>query len=174
MRIHTVKKNIRSNHTIRWGGFCQDGTKRNGIVDGMRFIHYMTDYSSVATTINNKKYKKDFPLISSNNEDNNDVDNNDDKFILNIEPSRNQIIRYDSTVKCCQKCGGTRFACKAVFCETNQFGKGIYRQGKKYRDNPRNHYDEYTDGIDDAYWEIEQYDYESFRDHFWNESVDYD
>ena len=170
MRIHTVKKNIRSNHTIRWAGYQQDGTKRNGIVNGRTFTHYMTNYSSCATTINNKKYKKYFSELSSDITSENSSSATSEEFILNIEPSREQIIRYDSSVRCCQKCGGTRFACKAIFCETNQYGKGIYRQGKKYTQNPLNLYDEYTDGITDAYYEIVECDIDSFRDHFWNAS----
>lgn len=174
MRIHTVKKSIRSNHTIRWAGYHCEGTKRNSIVDGKRFTHYMTDCSSSATTIINDKYTKYFPLISSNVKDDDvkDDDVDDDKFILDIKPFSEHIIKYDSTVRICQKCGGKRFACKAVFCETNQFGKGIYREGKKYKENPHNMYDDYTDGINDAYYEIEECDMESFLEHFWNESDD--
>lgn len=33
MQIITTKRNIRSNHTIRFGGYNTHGTKRNGIVN---------------------------------------------------------------------------------------------------------------------------------------------
>jgi hypothetical protein len=116
MRIHTVKKNIRSNHTIRFGGFGQAGTKRNGIVSGLCGSDKINEIIEI---IDDKK------II-------------DGHSILPLHPR----IKYNSTVRCCQKCGGTRFAYKAIFCETNQFGKGIYRPGKKYIQNPLNLYDE--------------------------------
>ena len=150
MRIHTVKKNIRSNHTIRWAGYRQDGTKRNGIVNGKFFTHYMTDYASWATTINNAKYYKYFSEISAGSE------SQDNKFILNIEPSNDHVIKYDSRVRCCQKCGGKRFNCKGIFHDANAFGKGIYRQGKKYDDNSLNIYEDCIKGNTDAYYDIQE------------------
>lgn len=34
-------------------------------------------------------------------------------------------------VKPCLKCGGTRFSCVVVGCETNQYAKGIYKERKR-------------------------------------------
>ena len=52
----------------------------------------MTYYSSSSTTIINDKYTKYFPLISSNVKD--DDVKEDDKFILDIKPSSDHIIKY--------------------------------------------------------------------------------
>jgi len=56
---------------------------------------------------------------------------------------------YDSHLHCCQMCGGLRFSCKALFQETNQYGKGFYRQGKKFKKYPMQMYYDYIDSLDD-------------------------
>ena len=145
MRIDTVKKNLRTNHTVRWAGYEQPGTKRNGIVDACAFIHRMKGLGASSGFVN-KKYTDYFPV-----DDTNVSDMPDDYQIYEIKPSCDNIIKYDSSVRCCTKCGGTRYSCLGVFHETNQYGKGIYRQRKYQRTTPIDDYYDYIDGIDDAF-----------------------
>ncbi len=151
MRIHTVKKGIRSNHTIRWGGYNHKGTKRNGVICGTRFVNNCI--ASIIIDSDNetehklpKKYAKYFPQQITFNCD--DYDDYDDSSTT--RPEKRDIIKFDSHVHCCQMCGGSRFNCKAVFQETNQYGKGVYRT-KKYVVNPMNDYDDYLASYDDLY-----------------------
>jgi hypothetical protein len=149
MRIQTVKKGIRSNHTIRWAGYGE-GTKRNGVVNGFTYVGNVCQLQNVKTKKN--KYAKFFPSNYFDNKiDTDDETDDDTDTIINITPTKNDIIKYDSHLRCCQMCGGTRFSCKAVFCEQNQYGKGIYRQGKKFNESPMNIYEDYLDSFDDVY-----------------------
>lgn len=81
--------------------------------------------------------------------DESDKSDKSDDEIINITPHKHDIIKYDSSLHCCQMCGGSRFSCKAIFCEKNQYGKGVYRQGKKFRESPINMYYDYLDSLDD-------------------------
>jgi len=143
MRIHTVKKGIRSNHTIRWGGYNQEGTKRNGIINGTFYVdkHMSNIFTNTESdSVLPKKYAKYFPQEITSEcvyTDSSDT-----------RPAKHDVIKFDSTVRCCQMCGGTRFGCKALFQETNQYGKGCYTT-KKIIDNPLNDYDDYLASIDD-------------------------
>jgi hypothetical protein len=158
MRIQTVKKGIRSNHTIRWAGYGE-GTKRNGVINGRGFINNACRDGNVIYIKNT--YKKYFPSTyfskhtqfdefdeSYESDKSDEFDESDDK-IINITPRKYEIIKYDSHLRCCQMCGGSRFSCKAVFHEQNQYGKGVYRQGKKFKESPMNIYYDYLDSLDD-------------------------
>ena len=127
MRIYPKKKNIRTNHTIRWGGYNQPGTKRNGIIWGKTFIAEFHGLGKSSGFIN-KKYIEYFPNDETNICDMPDF--YEIYEIYEIKPRRGDIIKFDSHVRCCQKCGGTRYSCKGVRHETNQYGKGVYRDGK--------------------------------------------
>ena len=160
MRIHTVKKGIRSNHTIRWGGYNNEGTKRNGIIYGAQFVDRCgvlnnIGYDSKIKHKLLKKYAKYLPQqITSNCDDYDDYDDYDDcyddydAYITRV--GKNCAIKFKSHVHCCQMCGGSRFNCKAIFNETNQYGKGVYRT-KKYVVNPMNDYYDYLASYDDHY-----------------------
>jgi len=145
MRIDTVKKNLRTNHTVRWAGYQQPGTKRNGIIFAKYFIHNNIDIFN-SSNGQHKKYAKYFPVKQADGEtpDSETLDNNQENMKLNMCS-----LKYDSTIRCCQMCGG-RFTCKALEHEANQYGKGIYRQKKKYLRNLYDDYDDYNDGIIDA------------------------
>lgn len=97
-------------------------------------------------------YKKYFPSTyfpkHTQFEESDESDESDDE-IINITPRKHDIIKYNSSLHCCQMCGGSRFSCKAVFCEKNQYGKGVYRKGKKFRESPMNMYYDYLDSLDD-------------------------
>jgi len=112
MRIHTVKKSIRSNHTIRFGSFQNSGTKQNAIVSGFLGSDKINYSEQQDITVGQSVHHH--PRIKYNS-------------IIRI--------KYNSTIRCCQKCVGTRLSCKVLFMETNQYGMGIYRQGKKYAMN---------------------------------------
>jgi hypothetical protein len=164
MRIDTVKKNLRTNHTVRWAGYHQTGTKRNRIVDAEPFIdHFIHHYDGLCSSSGfiNKKYTEYFPV-----DDTNVSKSPDDYNIIEIKPKRCHIIKYDSHVRCCQMCGGTRYSCKALSYETNQYGKGVYHQGKKYKYNLKDDFDTYLDGIDDAYYDLDDsyYDLDDLDD----------
>ena len=81
--------------------------------------------------------------------DESDKSDKSDDEIINITPRKHDIIKYNSHLRCCQMCGGSRFSCKAVFREQNQYGKGVYRQGKMFKESPMNIYFDYLDSIDD-------------------------
>lgn len=145
MHIHTVKKGIRSNHTIRWGGHNHEGTNRNGIICGTRFVNDCV--ASIIVDSDNetehklpKKYAKYFPQQITFNYDDSST----------TRPEKRDIIKFDSNVHCCQMCGGSRFNCKVIFQETNQYGKGVYRT-KKYVINPMDDYDDYLESNNDFY-----------------------
>lgn len=146
MRIQTVKKSIRSNHTIRWAGYGE-GTKRNGVINGKVFINHVCRYENVI--YDKTTYKKYLPSNYFVNSETDTDTNTDDTISISIKPSKHDIIKYDSHLHCCQMCGGSRFSCKAVFHEQNQYGKGVYRQGKKFRESPMNIYYDYLDSLDD-------------------------
>ena len=57
-----------------------------------------------------------------------------------IYTTRNKIKRFEDTrevkmgkAKLCLKCGGTRYSCKGLPYDMNQFAKGFYRKEKKQR-----------------------------------------
>jgi len=46
-------------------------------------------------------------------------------------------------------CGGTRFSCKAIFNEPNQYGKGVFRPGKTMKNSYMDEYDDYVASLYD-------------------------
>ena len=65
------------------------------------------------------------------------------------EPDVQRSYKLNSTIRCCQMCGGTRFSCKAIFNEPNQYGKGLYKPGKGLYKPGKNNKDSYMDEYDD-------------------------
>jgi len=120
--------------------------------NGRTFIHY----ACIDAKCKTNKYKKYFPTNYFDTDDfvDSDADNSvdtetDESIIIDMKPAKHDIIKYDSHLHCCQMCGGSRFSCKAVFHETNQYGKGVYRQGKKFKEFPMQMYHDYVDSLDD-------------------------
>jgi hypothetical protein len=151
MRIESIKHGLRTNHTVRWGGYRQQGTKRNGLISGRHFLHYSTSAFENDKSLwkLDDKYLKEYPMKYQNTICEDVVDSEQSPDTMVYKPEKNYILNYKSKTHCCQMCGG-RMTCKAIFHERNQYGKGVYSMGKKRCDSPMDQYYDYEDAICDA------------------------
>ena len=107
-----------------------------------------------------EKYIKNYPyriqkLVEKLASEPNDDSTTETKETFILHPHKNNIIKYKSQIHCCQMCGG-RMTCKALFHEKNQYGKGIYSMGKKFRSNPIDDYYDYEEAHDDLCDDVDE------------------
>ena len=149
MKRQGKKYHIISNGTIRFGGKKENGkdfyTNKNKVI-----LNIKRENGKVALE-NQDKFKDKF-------KNKNNMDSLKNKFIQNgkkfisikrsiIKPclqfGKNRFIQNGKKfisikhgiIKPCLQCGKNRFSCKTICFEINTYGKGIYKEKKRFYDN---------------------------------------
>ena len=137
-------KGLKTNKTVRFGGYNQNGTVRNCITNGLAY--WNDDLISNQDISYSLKPNKN---VSSDNPNYMNTICYDATCRFLQDSSLFIKVKYDSKVRCCQKCGGSRLACIGLFFNRNQYGKGIYRHKVNIKSYIISDYYDYCDSLYD-------------------------